>query len=122
MKTSPRPSQRRLRQWKRRQRKKHHVGEFQELGFALEVRFHAELDDAACDAWLDALIEEVERMGLAYGGGDTGGFVSTWERGSVTLAQRDALLAWVRSYPGVSNAKASELLDAWRDDSWVAAL
>ncbi|MFK7088628.1 YggL family protein [Chromobacterium violaceum] len=122
MKTSPRPSQRRLKHWNRRQRKKHHVGEFQELGFALEVRFHTELDDAACDAWLDALIEVVERMGLAYGGGDTGGFVSTWERGSVTPAQRDALLAWARSYPAVAEAHASELLDAWHDDSWVAAL
>ncbi|GGY21859.1 YggL family protein [Paludibacterium paludis] len=122
MKTLPRLSQRRLTNWNRRQRKKFHVGEFQELGFALNVRFHAPLDEAACDAYVDALIEVVERMGLAYGGGDTGGFVTTWERGSVTPAQRDALLAWVRGYPAVSEANASELQDAWYDDSWVADL
>lgn len=122
MTITPRLSRRRLANWNARQRKKFHAGEFQELGFALTVRFHTPLDETGRDAYLDALIEVVERLGLAYGGSDTGGFVSTWERGSVTSQQRDELLAWVRSYPAVAEAKASELLDAWYDDSWLAAL
>lgn len=122
MPSLPRLSSRRLAQWNRRQRKKHHAGEFQQLGFALEVRFHAPQDPGSRDAYLDALIAQVERMGLAYGGGDSGGFVTMWERGSVTPAQRDELLAWVRGDAAVAEASASTLLDAWHDASWEVAI
>jgi len=63
-----------------RQRKKHRVAEFQELG--------------------RAPIEE------------TDGFIVA-ERGSVSAAQRDALLAWLRARPEVREAQASDWQDAW---------
>lgn len=115
-------SRRKLARLNRRQRKKHHVAEFQELGFVLSVSFHAPLGEAARDAYFDALIETVEGLGLAYGGGDTVGFVTVFGRGSVSPAQRDSLLAWLRGYPAVAQAEADELTDAWYDFSWVERL
>lgn len=112
-------SRRRQANWNRRQLKKHHAGEFQELGFSLSVQFAAPLAGAARDSYVAALIEHVEALGLTYGGDECCGFVTTYTRGSVTLAQRAALLAWVQAYPTVASAEASELLDAWHDDSWM---
>lgn len=113
------PSGRRLANWNRRQRKKHHAGEFQELGFSLSVQFVTPLKGAARDSYVEALIEKVEALGLTYGGDESSGFITTYASGSVTLAQRDALQAWVSSYPAVAMAEVSELLDAWHDDSWM---
>ncbi|KZE27357.1 YggL family protein [Crenobacter luteus] len=106
-------SARKLARLNRRQRKKRHVAEFQELGFALSVSFHTPLDEAARDAYFDALIGTVEGLGLAYGGGDTGGFVTVSGRGSVSPAQRDSLLAWLRGWPAVAEARAGDWQDAW---------
>lgn len=112
-------SRRRQANWNRRQRKKHHAGEFQELGFSLSVRFTAPLAGAARDSYVAALIEHVEALGLTYGGDESSGFITTYASGSVNLAQRDALLTWVQTYPVVASAEVSELLDAWHDDSWL---
>ncbi len=113
------PSRRRLANWNRRQRKKHHAGEFTEFGFILSVQFGASLTEPEQNRYVEALIEQVEALGLTLGGSVTSGFVTTYERGSVTLEQRDALLAWVTAYPAVSKAEVSDLLDAWHDDSWM---
>jgi len=116
------PSRRRLANWNRRQRKKHHAGEFTEFGFTLSVQFDSPLDEAARERYVDALIEQVEALGLTYGGDESSGFVTTYASGSVTMAQRDALQSWVRAYPAVARAEVSELLDAWHDDSWFEAV
>lgn len=116
------PSRRRIANWNRRQCKKHHAGEFTELGFTLSVEFDAPLGDAARDSYIDALIEHVEALGLTYGGSETCGFITTYDRGSVTIAQRDTLLAWVTACPAVAKAEVSELLDAWHDNSWLEVI
>ena len=116
------PSRRRLANWNRRQRKKHHAGEFTEFGFTLSVQFAAPQDEAAREQYVAALIEHVEALGLTYGGDENSGFVTTYTSGSVTLAQRDSLHAWVSAYPAVGRADVSELLDAWHDDSWFEAV
>ena len=116
------PSRHRLANWNRRQRKKHHAGEFTEFGFILSVQFASPLDAAAREHYVAALIEQVEALGLTYGGDENSGFVTTYTSGSVTLAQRDSLQAWVAAYPAVARAEVSELLDAWHDDSWFGAV
>lgn len=116
------PSRRRLANWNRRQRKKHHAGEFTEFGFTLSVQFDAPLDEAARERYVTALIEQVEALGLTYGGDECSGFVTTYASGSVTMAQRDALQSWVTACPAVARAEVSELLDAWHDDSWFEAM
>lgn len=113
------PSRRRLANWNRRQRKKHHAGEFTEFGFILSVQFATPLEAATREHYVAALIEQVEALGLTYGGDESNGFVTTYTSGSVTLAQRDALLSWVSAYPAVAKADVSDLLDAWHDESWM---
>lgn len=115
MRIIPLLSQRRLTHWNRRQRKKHYAGEFQELGFALQLTFSHVLDAVQQDAWLDAFVGEIERLGLAYGGGSDEGYVCAYGRGTVTPAQRDSLLAWLRQRPEVAAVDAGELQDAWHE-------
>lgn len=102
-----------------RQRKKHHVAEFQELGFTLLIRFHTAQPDAEFDQFLDAFIAVAEHHRLQVGGvggrppiEETNGFIVA-ERGSVSAAQRDALLVWLRARPEVRQAQASDWQDAW---------
>lgn len=113
------PSRSRIARLNRRQRKKHHVAEFEELGFTLYVRFHAPQPDAEFGQFMDAFIAVVEQHRLLLGGlggrppiVETDGFIVA-ESGSVSAAQRDALLEWLRNWPAVSEARASEWQDAW---------
>lgn len=101
----------------RRQRKKHRLREFQELGFSLHFRTPADWQVVDRDAFLDAAIAEVERLGLELGGG-TG---EIWDvyvsgagpRATVTSGQRAALLEWLAATGHVSDVYAGPLEDAW---------
>ena len=69
--TVPSLSKRRLSRLNRRQRKKLRVGEFQELGFWVELKFKSALDDAALDATIapsgtDALIQVTGKASETY--------------------------------------------------------
>jgi hypothetical protein len=109
----------------KRQRKKHRLGEFQELGF--ELRFctpEGWTDDQQLDFW-DAAIAQIEALGLSVGGG-TGTcwdvYVSSLsERGTVSPAQRLALVDWLVAQPGVSDVRAGALEDAWHEGVPVRA-
>ena len=98
----------------RRQRKKLHVGEFQEFGIA----FKAQLKDGAREElFVDALLEElIEPKGLEFGGWAHGGFITKSERGSVSAQERAALIDWLRARSDVASARVSELVDAWYTD------
>ena len=113
------PSQRQLSRWSRRQRKKHHAGEFQELGFSFALRLEEPLHPTQVDAFMDAAIEMLEANALFVGGGwdaqSASGFVVA-DKACVTEAQRLAVLAWLRAWPGVAQVKASALRDAWHGD------
>jgi uncharacterized protein YggL (DUF469 family) len=118
--TVPSLSQRRLARLNRRQRKKLRVGEFQELGFWVELKFKSPLDEAALDAFCDAVYPALAVQGLQIGGlggwlplAETDGFVGTLGRGSVTEAQRDAAAAWLKAYPAVAEVRVSAWVDAW---------
>ncbi len=118
--TVPSLSKRRLSRLNRRQRKKLYVGEFQELGFWVELKFKSALDDAALDAFCDAVYPALAALGLQIGGlggwvplSETDGFVGTLGRGSVTDAQRDAAAAWLKACPAVAQVRVSAWVDAW---------
>jgi len=101
----------------KRQRKKHRLGEFQQLGFELRFGTPQDWTDAEQNAFWDECIARVESLGLAVGGGAG----VTWDvfvtalrdRGSVTSEQRASLLAWLAAHPGVSQIEAGSLEDAW---------
>lgn len=111
--------QSRLSRWNRRQRKKLRLGEFQELGFTLNLHFSPPLDDAAADLFWDAILTHIESLGLCAGLGgrlpmaELEGFVSAAGRGTVTTEQQAQVLAWCRARPEVRVADAGELVDAW---------
>jgi uncharacterized protein YggL (DUF469 family) len=82
---------------RRRLRKKKHLGEFQELGFAVRAGLRAGLSGSDLEAFFDRWIDAVEARQLAFGGG--GGYDNKFE-GFITLAGRgsatddDRLASW----------------------------
>lgn len=112
-------SARKIARLNRRQRKKHHVGEFQEMGFTLNLRFKEPQPEVEVDQFWEAFIPVLDelRLLLVGLGGPlpilvTDAFVSA-ETGSVSDVQRDAVLAWLRASPVVAEATATEWQDAW---------
>ncbi|NER60291.1 DUF469 domain-containing protein [Pseudomonas sp. MAFF212428] len=98
----------------RRLRKKLCVGEFQELGFELNLEFKEDLSEEAIDAFLDAFLDDaMDANGLDYVGGEDYGLVCKAERGSVTEEQRATVEAWLKARSEVTKVVVSELLDAW---------
>ena len=107
----------------KRQRKKHRLGEYQELGF--ELRFCTPADwsgSQQLDFW-DAAIRQIEALGLSVGGGTGtcwGVYVTTLAaRGTVTSAQRQALADWLAAHPAVTDLRAGPLEDAWYESAPV---
>lgn len=114
------PSARRLRRLNRRQRKKLHVGEFQELVFDVRMAFRQPLDEATHSTLLDAFIAMIETRGLIVGGlggrlplTRTDGVIAARGRGSPTEADRQAVLDWLTKRPEVERAVAGEFVDGW---------
>lgn len=110
----------RLRRLTRRQRKKLHAGEFQQLLFEAKVRFQQPLDDAAYDPFMEAFTDFVESRQLiiaGFGGQlplvETDGVVASMGRGSPTEEDRQAVLAWLRARPEVAHAEVEDFVDAW---------
>lgn len=98
----------------RRQRKKLHVGEFQEFGFAFKTQLNEGTHD---DAFIDALLAEaLEPRGLEFGGWASGGLVTKAVRGSVSAEDREAVIAWLRARTDLQSARVSELVDVWYTD------
>lgn len=103
----------------RRQRKKHRLGEFQELGFELRFCTPQWWSDEEKSGFWDACICHVEALGLSVAGGTS----TCWDvyvgslrcRGSVTPAQRAALLEWLEGHPEVTALQAGDLGDLWHE-------
>lgn len=95
----------------RRQCKKLHIGEFQELGFLFETTLKAGADDSALiEAFLG---ETIDPNALSFGGWATGGSVEKLGRGSVTEDQRQTVLSWLSARPEVTALSATGLVDMW---------
>jgi uncharacterized protein len=106
---------------KRRLRKKFHLGEFREFGFAVEFALVPGLSDDAADGFLDRFIDQaIEADRMLAGGGGHGAhwnfFVSSaGQRRSVDEAQRTRVLDWLGRQPEVKERSAGPLVDAWHD-------
>jgi uncharacterized protein YggL (DUF469 family) len=102
---------------KKRLRKKKHVGEFQQLGFELEGDLRAGMGRAADEAFTDRFLAHIEARQLMFGGGigggEVGGFVSRFDRGSATEDDRASVSAFLASDPDVVRHVVGELRDAW---------
>ena len=121
MKRDPRSSSR-MRRLTPRQRKKLHVGEFQEHSFDVEIEFRSPLGDAPHSAFIDdffGFLEQKNMLGGGFGGnqktGKTDGVIVMIGRGSPTEQDREAVVQWLRSRSEVSNARALDFKDAWHD-------
>lgn len=102
-----------VRRRSRRLRKKLHVGEFRELGFAVDIRVSPALSDSAADTlWWQFIEEAIEARGLAFGGGSSG-FVTRAGRGSATEKDREAIRSWLDAQAGVEAVAVGPLEDAW---------
>jgi uncharacterized protein YggL (DUF469 family) len=102
---------------RKRLRKKLRVGEFQELGFTVELTLPPDLDEAAMWLLSDAFLEQaIEANGLLCGGGcgrSWDVFVVHAGRCSATEAHRAAVAAWLAQQPLLLAARIGPLVDAW---------
>lgn len=104
----------------RRLRKKLCVGEFQELGFELNLVFQEGLDDEAVDNFLQQFLNEAIRAnGLDFVGAEDFGLVCLGKRGSVSEEQRAQVEAWLRNRKELREASVSPLLDVWYPENPV---
>lgn len=101
----------------KRIRKKHRVGEFQELGFELAFQLADSVTPEQADAFMYSFVEEaIAANGLAFfgwGQQSVEGTVITHARGSVTPEQREAVDSWLAARDEVASRSVGELADAW---------
>ena len=100
---------------KKRLRKKLHKGEFQELGFAFEIKFRENGENV--ETFLKEFIELLRSHHLEMGGDwnaeACGGFI-TREKGSITLELQNIIKAWLETKsPDIESFTIGELQDAW---------
>ncbi len=100
----------------RRLRKKLHLGEFQELGFTVSATCPPNWGESERDVAMNGLLDAVGARGLIFGGGDSAsgmdGHIGLATRGSATEADRDAILATLKSL-GFVEVEVAPLEDAW---------
>ncbi len=107
---------------RKRLRKKKRVGEYQELGFAVGLRFSGGLDIETRNNLLDRFIEHaIENNGLQFGGGGVGnewsGFVDIDRlRRSATETHREAVKQWFIQESLVLEYYITPLMDSWHGD------
>ncbi|CAG9268527.1 YggL family protein [Paraburkholderia unamae] len=105
-------------QHNRRQRKKLHLGEFQELGFAVSAVLREGVSEAdaerVCDAFIADCIEDAQ---LTYGGaiGDKlDGFVVPFANlASATESHRAVVRDWLEARAELTSVEVGPLVDAW---------
>ena len=102
---------------KRRLRKKKHLGEFREDGFAIGIVLREGLAPADHNAFVDAFIDAIEARGLAFGGGGWPprfeGFATRALKGSATEEDRAAMAAFLDAHDAVVAHEVGPLVDAW---------
>jgi len=99
-----------------RQRKKLHLGEFQELGFYIDLEMTEAMPDQAIESFIDAfLVEIIEPRNLVFAGGDMGGFICRLGRSSATEEDRTAVEQWLAGRAEPKSFTVAPLVDAWYD-------
>ncbi len=104
----------------RRQRKKHHLGEFQEFVFEIAIAFKQAMDEAQHDRFLDDLIDFIESRDMLVAGlggrypiSDTDGVIQASDRPSPSDEDRSAVRDWLLARPEVHAVTIGDLRDAW---------
>lgn len=102
----------------RRQRKKMHIAEFQELGFLVNWQFAENTSVEEIDQTVDRFINEVIKPnGLAYEGSGYlhwEGLVCLEKIGKCDKSQRELVKSWLENN-GLQQVEVSELFDIWWD-------
>ncbi|MDU8925255.1 YggL family protein [Pasteurellaceae bacterium LIM206] len=102
----------------RRQRKKMHLDEFQELGFLVNWQFAEGTAIETVDEVVDRFIAEViQPNGLAYEGSGYlhwEGLVCLEKPGKCNENHQNLVKSWLESN-GLQQIEISELFDIWRD-------
>lgn len=86
---------------KKRLRKKKHLGEFDCIGFSLEVTFN--IGDGEFDALHDAFIDYIESINLCCGGGmgrNWSLFVNKWDDTVIKEEERVKVVEWLMKVGG----------------------
>ncbi|WP_417069888.1 50S ribosome-binding protein YggL [Niveibacterium terrae] len=120
MSTRINPTKTQIRRLNLRQRKKLRLGEFQELGLEIRLKFAQPQQDEALWAFADAFIDLVESRKLVlsgFGGAtplvETEIFVTRDGRGSVSEEDVAVLLDWLKAKAEVASAETDGRIDAW---------
>ncbi|AGH39191.1 hypothetical protein F543_4090 [Bibersteinia trehalosi USDA-ARS-USMARC-189] len=102
----------------RRQRKKMHLAEFQELGFLVKFQFKDDTGIDQIDATVDRFIDEVIKAnGLAYEGSGYlhwEGLVCLEKLGKCDESHRQLVQKWLEDN-GLTEIEVSALFDIWWD-------
>lgn len=102
----------------RRLRKKLHIDEFQELGFAVAWRFPEGSSEQLIDSTLEDFINEaIDPNGLAYDGSgflQWEGLVCLQKTGKCTDEHREMVRKWLEDRQ-LGDIKVTELFDVWWD-------
>lgn len=104
----------------RRQRKKKHTGEFQELAFLVEARLAGAPDWPQLHAMLNEFVDVlIEGNGLVFGGGcgdAFSGWVSAARKYAPVGEEHRALVgAWLEKQSLLEGVTVGPLMDAWTD-------
>ncbi len=98
-------------------RKKMHVAEFQEMGFEFTAKFTHGLQQDEFFNFTHQFIQLIEANNLAWGGGGDvnkiGGFISAFNRGTVTSQQQRTVGDWLRLQNEVAEVGLQPLKDCW---------
>lgn len=96
----------------KRIRKKLHIGEFQQLGFDIEIKYSDQLTNDRHHEILDEIIDLIESYNLYIGGGDS---FTIYGEGyaSVTEEQRGSIIAWMSNRSDLTLKSTSPLYDIW---------
>ncbi|MDH2924497.1 hypothetical protein EV693_10657 [Nicoletella semolina] len=101
-----------------RQRKKMHLGEYQELGFLVKFQFVEGTGIDVIDSTIDRFIDEVIKPnGLAYEGSgylQWEGLVCLEKLGKCDESHRQTVKIWLENN-GLVHIEISELFDIWWD-------
>ncbi|MBA3634289.1 MAG: YggL family protein [Acidobacteria bacterium] len=109
--------------FKRRLRKKFHLGEFQVFGVEIFLKFEPTLTDSDFAEFSDDFINLIEANKLLFDGGGQSksweGFVSSARKVvSPTEDEREMIKNWLENHPEVVEVRVGEFLDAWNDPKW----
>lgn len=101
----------------RRLRKKHHLGEFKQLGFQLRADLRPEISDADLDAFFGRWLDVLEQRDLLFSGsagrGKFEGFIMRAGRDNATEEDRQAIGASLTGDAIFLRNEIDELSDAW---------